>query len=73
MANHNVQECICVGCENLRRDAERYRYLRDRAGNGIMDELEAECRPARWDEIIDEYRGVQMGDGSSGTSWAKHD
>lgn len=61
----NHWSCICAECEDLRRDAERYRYLRDRAGNGILDELAAESRPRQWDAIVDEYRGVQMGDGSA--------
>lgn len=64
---HNIQECLCVVCENLRRDAERYRYLRDMAGNFILEDLAAES-PSHWDAIVDEYRGVQMGDGSARTS-----
>jgi hypothetical protein len=53
----NHWSCICAECEELRRDAERYRYLRDRAGNGILDELAAESRPRQWDAIVDEWNG----------------
>lgn len=60
-----------AGHQRLKADAERYRYLRDRAGNAILDELAAESRPAQWDAIVDEYRGVQMGDGSARKPEAK--
>jgi len=48
----------------LRADAARYRWLRDRAGNDVMKELMDEARGAKWDAIVDEYRGVQLGNGS---------
>jgi hypothetical protein len=37
----------------IERDAERYRWLRDRAGNVIMLQLMAECRPDEWDRLVD--------------------
>ena len=37
-------------------DAERYRYLRDRAGNEIMKKLMKECLPERWDVLVDADR-----------------
>ena len=39
---------------SLLREAERYRWLRDRAGNAIMLDLMAECRPDEWDKLVDE-------------------
>lgn len=58
------EQSICGECESFRQDAERYRWLRDQAGNDVMKELMGESRPSAWDAIVDEYRGVQMGDGS---------
>lgn len=40
----------------IERDAERYRFLRDRAGNEIMHHLMAECRSDEWDRLVDEQR-----------------
>lgn len=46
---------LCDGCaqEKLAADAERYRWLRDRAGNAIMEELMKEFRPDHWDQKVD--------------------
>lgn len=41
------------------RDAERYRYLRDIAGNKVMKQLMAECRPDEWDKLVDADRHDQ--------------
>jgi hypothetical protein len=40
--------------DRLRRDAARYRHLRDCAGNYIMHRLIDECRPGEWDRMVDE-------------------
>lgn len=40
----------------LRADAERYRYLRDRAGNAILHTLMYEARARLWDTIVDTAR-----------------
>lgn len=51
----------CDGCvrEAFERDAERYRYLRDIAGNRVMKRLMAECRPDEWDKLVDADRHDQ--------------
>ena len=36
------------------KDAARYRWLRDKAGNEIMRKLMNECRSEHWDKLIDE-------------------
>jgi hypothetical protein len=41
------------------RDAERYRFLRDQAGNSIMRRLMKECRPDEWDVLVDHERRSQ--------------
>jgi hypothetical protein len=46
----------------LRKDAERYRWLRDSAGNDIMEKLMAECSPPRWDELVDAAIDAAMGE-----------
>lgn len=46
---------------DIERDAERYRYLRDRAGNEIMRRLMDECRPDEWDKLIDSDRHCAQG------------
>lgn len=48
--------------EALRKDAERYRWLRDSAGNDIMEKLMAECSPPRWDELVDAAIDAAMGE-----------
>ena len=40
----------------LRSDAERYRFLRDRAGNAIMQQLMADCVPSGWNTKVDAAR-----------------
>lgn len=45
----------------LKVDAERYRYLRDSAGNTIMRKLMKECRPDEWDKLVDEAKGAVNG------------
>jgi hypothetical protein len=40
----------------VERDAERYRWLRDRAGNKIMRRLMKESIAPEWDRIVDEDR-----------------
>lgn len=37
-----------------KRDAERYRWLRDKAGNSIMRRLMGSAIPPKWDDMIDE-------------------
>ena len=37
-----------------KRDAERYRWLRDKAGNSIMRRLMDSAIPPEWDDMIDE-------------------
>ena len=46
----------------LRKDAERYRWLRDSAGNDIMEKLMTECSPPRWDELVDAAIDAAMGE-----------
>lgn len=43
-------------------DAARYRWLRDSAGNDIMEKLMAECSPPRWDELVDAAIDAAMGE-----------
>ena len=47
--------------ERLHADAERYRWLRDYAGNEIMRDLMRECRPGEWDKLVDEARSGDNG------------
>jgi hypothetical protein len=47
--------------ERLHADAERYRWLRDYAGNSIMRRLMKECRPDVWDKLVDEAREQDNG------------
>ena len=54
-------ECA-IEVEALRKDAERYRWLRDSAGNDIMEKLMAECSPPRWDELVDAAIDAAMGE-----------
>jgi hypothetical protein len=37
-------------------DAQRYRHLRDRAGNRIMKKLMDESRSDEWDNLVDRDR-----------------
>ena len=46
----------------LAKDAARYRWLRDSAGNDIMEKLMAECSPPRWDELVDAAIDAAMGE-----------
>jgi hypothetical protein len=59
-----VAEVERLTAENaaLRKDAERYRWLRDSAGNDIMEKLMAECSPPRWDELVDAAIDAAMGE-----------
>lgn len=51
----------------LEQDAARYRWLRDRAGNSIMNKLMDESRPEKWNELVDRDRGAStVGDGHAG-------
>jgi hypothetical protein len=43
--------------EDQARDAARYRWLRDKAGNDIMRTLMMESRPDEWDKLVDRDRG----------------
>ena len=54
-ANDRVSDWDEVRAERdaLRADAERYRHLRDIAGNDIMRKLMEEVRPSHWDSIVD--------------------
>lgn len=45
--------------DEICRDAERYRYLRDRAGNGIMKRLMETALCEKWDSLVDHERGVE--------------
>lgn len=63
----NHQKCICAECESQRLDADRYRYLRDKAGNEILEALADEFRPAKWDKLVDEDMR------STSAKGAKHD
>ena len=38
-------DALAAERDALRKDAERYRWLRDSAGNDIMEKLMAECSP----------------------------
>lgn len=49
-------ELLRMRITGLEADAERYRWLRDRAGNAVMKKLEAESVPSKWDDIVDEWR-----------------
>lgn len=42
----------------LEQDAARYCWLRDRAGNSIMNKLMDESRPEKWNELVDRDRGA---------------
>ena len=44
----------------LRADAERYRFLRDRAGNAIMQQLMADCVPSGWNTKVDAARAAEV-------------
>jgi hypothetical protein len=46
----------------LEKDAERYRYLRDLAGNDILRLLMREARPDKWDALVDEDRADNTAD-----------
>lgn len=62
MATEHKGGCICADCENVRKDAARYRWLRDSAGNGVMKKLMKECRPDGWDALVDRDRhGTRRG------------
>ncbi|MDH2244857.1 hypothetical protein N5J76_03135 [Pseudomonas sp. GD03855] len=39
--------------DSLKKDAERYRWLRDIAGNRILNELARDCTMDGWDAKID--------------------
>ena len=55
-------DALAAERDALRRDAERYRWLRDSAGNDIMEKLMAECSPPRWDELVDAAIDAAMGE-----------
>lgn len=53
-ARRHIARCIIAYVrEHDGRDAERYRHLRDIAGNDIMRKLMEEVRPSHWDSIVD--------------------
>lgn len=55
-------DALAAERDALRKDAERYRWLRDSAGNDIMEKLMAECSPPRWDELVDAAIDAAMGE-----------
>lgn len=50
---HELRCQLAGEVEALRADAERYRFLRDRAGNAIMQQLMADCVPSGWNTKVD--------------------
>jgi len=54
----NKQSASVEEAKAIVRDAERYRYLRDNAGNEIMRKLMEECRPEEWDKLVDQERSA---------------
>jgi hypothetical protein len=55
-------DALAAERDALSKDAERYRWLRDSAGNDIMEKLMAECSPPRWDELVDAAIDAAMGE-----------
>ena len=55
-------DALAAERDALRKDAERYRWLRDSAGNDIMEKLMTECSPPRWDELVDAAIDAAMGE-----------
>lgn len=45
----------------LKQDAERYRWLRDKAGNAIMEDLMRVCHCDQWDQRVDSAMGCAQG------------
>ena len=62
MVTASDYDALAAERDALRRDAERYRWLRDSAGNDIMEKLMAECSPPRWDELVDAAIDAAMGE-----------
>jgi hypothetical protein len=52
VSNHNVQECLCVGCQNIRRDAARFRFL--------IDPDNADRFPDMWEKIYYKCYGAEQ-------------
>jgi hypothetical protein len=49
------RDALAARLAEAERDAARYRWLRDKAGNKVMRDLMDECRPDGWDRIVDKF------------------
>lgn len=53
LVKHEDYEALLAERDAAQKDAERYRWLRDIAGNRILNELARDCTMDGWDAKID--------------------